>query len=250
MKFWDIEQNTDDWYMARAGIPTASAFSRIITLSGKPSTQAQDYAYECVAEIYMGRPITQEFDTFAMQWGKDNEESAIKTYELLTDTEIKSGGFFTDDQITYGASPDVRIYEGKNLVGAAEIKCPQHARHIKNVFMQDDGKIDKKYFQQVQGQMLTANLEWVDWFSYHPDLPPSLVRTYRDEKFINLLKEQLHEFNYLIENGIQILKNRGFEIEKPIKSMELLSKNKIMDLSASTHIQSPVQLCKSRKENL
>jgi hypothetical protein len=102
-------------------------------------------------------------------------------------------------------------------VGVAEIKCPQISKHIEFVLM--EGKINPEYIPQVQGHLLVTGCEWVDWFSYHPDLPHALVRTYRDEKFIGLLKEQLFEFNNKIEAGMQILRNRGFDFEKPIKSI-------------------------------
>jgi hypothetical protein len=219
MKFWDIEQNTDEWYNARAGIPTASQFSRIVTKTGRLSEQATKYAYECVAEIYMQHPIERNFIVpRPMEWGHDYENEALLSYELLTNLNCKSGGFFTDNNFMYGASPDVRIYENDTLVGVAEIKCPQVPKHIEFVLM--EGKINPEYIPQVQGHMLVTGCEWVDWFSYHPDLPHALVRTYRDEKFIELLKEQLFEFNNKIEAGMQILRNRGFNFDKPIKAIE------------------------------
>jgi hypothetical protein len=166
----------------------------------------------------MQRPIEQNFTSRAMEWGHDYENEALLSYELLTNLNCKSGGFFTDDNIMYGASPDVRIYEGDELVGVAEIKCPQVAKHIEFVLM--EGKINPEYIPQVQGHLLVTGCHYLDWLSYHPDLPHALVRTERDEKFIKLLEEQLLAFNEKIEIGMQILRNRGFNFEKPIKSIE------------------------------
>ena len=45
------------------------------------------------------------------------------------------------------------------------------------------------------GQMLVCDFEFVDFSSYHPRMPPSLVRTTRDEKFIGLLRAALSQFN-------------------------------------------------------
>lgn len=239
MKFFDIDQNSDDWYLARAGIPTASQFSRIVTASGRLSSQATDYANECVAEIYMGKPIETNFQSRAMEHGNFYEKEAIDTYELLTGFSIKHGGFFTDDNMNYGASPDVRIYDGDKLVGVAEIKCPQVATHIKYVLMED--KINPNYIPQVQGHMLVTGVEWVDWFSYHPELPHALVRVYRDDKYIALLEEQLLEFQNKIEIGLQVLRNRGFEVEKPIKNFSELKKP-MVDLSLSLDVQKPLDM--------
>ncbi|NBP16862.1 hypothetical protein EBU95_21155 [bacterium] len=126
MIFHDIPQNSPDWYTARAGLATASQFSRIITPTGKPSASAEEYAYECIAEIFMGEPIQPNFiTTRAMEDGTDTEGEAINAYEMITGFKIQHGGFFTDDSLTYGCSPDVRIYDGDKMVGVAEIKCPQ-----------------------------------------------------------------------------------------------------------------------------
>ena len=51
MKIWDdMEQRSEQWFRARAGRPTASEFSRIITETGKDSGQWDDYAIELVAQ--------------------------------------------------------------------------------------------------------------------------------------------------------------------------------------------------------
>lgn len=238
MKFFDIKQNSDDWYLARAGIPTASQFSRIVTPTGKISTSHVDYAYECVAEIYMGKPIDSNFTSRAMEWGNYHEAEAINSYELLTGFNLKHGGFFTDDNMNYGASPDVRIYDGDKLVGVAEIKCPQVATHIHYVLM--EGKINPKYIPQVQGHLLVTGAEWCDWFSYHPDLPYALVRTYRDDTYIAKLKQQLDIFQETVEIGLQILRNKGFKIEKPIKSFDLVKNKKPKDKSIGLELQKPL----------
>jgi hypothetical protein len=210
MIFHDITQNSPDWYNIRAGKATASQFSRIITASGKPSSSAEKYAYECIAEIYMGHPIEKNFSSRDMEHGNLYEGEAISAYEMITGFKIQHGGFFTDDNQFYGASPDVRIYDGDKLVGVAEIKCPQVPTHIEYFMMGD--KINPAYMQQVQGHLLVTGCDWCDWFSYHPELPPALVRTYRDENFISLLEKELHNFNALIDKGIKIMNERGFNI--------------------------------------
>ena len=53
----EVDQNSEDWHRARIGIPTASEFGKMLTGTGKPSTQVDDYAAQLAAEIYSGVPM-------------------------------------------------------------------------------------------------------------------------------------------------------------------------------------------------
>ena len=65
-----------------------------------------------------------------------------------------------------------------------EVKCCAPATHMGLLL---DG-LGEDYRQQVQGQMLMADLPWVDLYAYHPQLPPVLVRTWRDEPYIERMR--------------------------------------------------------------
>ena len=41
---FDIEQGSDEWHALRAGKPTASEFSKLVTSKGEPSKSMADYA--------------------------------------------------------------------------------------------------------------------------------------------------------------------------------------------------------------
>jgi hypothetical protein len=51
----DHEQGSPEWLAARLGKPSASCFSRLITNSGKPSSSADGYINELIAERLTGR---------------------------------------------------------------------------------------------------------------------------------------------------------------------------------------------------
>jgi hypothetical protein len=42
--------------------------------------------------------------------------------------------------------------------------------------------------------MLVCEFEYVDRWAWHPEMPPVLERTYRDEPFIKALKSALDQF--------------------------------------------------------
>ena len=61
MRVLDVEQGSREWVEARLGIPTASAFKRIVTSTGKLSAQRDAYQAELLSEWVFGEPA-KDFD--------------------------------------------------------------------------------------------------------------------------------------------------------------------------------------------
>ncbi len=197
MIFHNINQYSPDWYTKRAGIPTASQFDKILTKTGKLSSQADDYANKLIAELFLNRPIEQNFTAYALEWGHEYEKQAVECYQLETGYKVKLGGFFTTDDGLIGASPDGRIFDDGQMVGICEIKCPANpAVHVKYLLMNE---MNEDYRPQIQGQLFVSDCEWVDWYTYHPEIPSGRVRVYRDEAYIKLLSDALDKFIELME---------------------------------------------------
>jgi len=207
MKFYNIEQYTDAWYVMRAGIPTASQFHRIITPTGKPSTQADNYANQMIAELFLQRPIEQNFKVYAMEWGHEHEKEAIKSYCLETGHDVIAGGFFTNDDGTIGASPDGRVFQNNKLIAICEIKCPQNpAIHVEWLLKE---AMNGDYIPQVQGQLYVTDMEFSDWYTYHPEIPSGKVRVYRDDDFIKKIDTEMNHFLDKLEEKKQKLFKMG-----------------------------------------
>ena len=51
-----------------------------------------------------------------------------------------------------------------------------------------------EYKQQVQGQMWITGRKWCDFYAYHPEMKPFMIRVDRDEDYIKLLSEKVLEF--------------------------------------------------------
>jgi putative phage-type endonuclease len=196
----DCEQGTSEWLQARLGIPTASSFDSIITSTGKPSTQADAYANKLIAEWLVGAPV-DEYKNDWMLRGNELEPQARAYYEMQADCEVKQVGFVLRDDRRVGCSPD-----GLTAGGLVEIKCPAPHTHVEYLL---NGKVPTKYIPQVQGQMLITESEWCDFVSYHPLMPPVIVRVARDEKFIAALNEELDKLLNLMADRKAILINRG-----------------------------------------
>lgn len=217
MKWFEIAHRSGQWFDARSGLATTSNFDKLITPTGKPSAQADGYANLLVAELILGRSLQREFSTYALEWGETYEAEAVALYQFETGLDVRDGGFFTNDTLTYGASPDARCFEGDVMVGLAEIKCPENpANHIEFLIMD---AMNPKYTPQVQGQLLVSGAEWVDWFSFYPEMPPARIRTYRDEKYIALLANALQNFDDIMQQKFSKLIALGHITERPVKQI-------------------------------
>lgn len=183
-----VESRSAAWFYLRLGKPTASEFHRIVTPTGKNSTQAEDYAHRLLAELMLGKPLDEGMQTEWMARGNDLEDSAIAAYEFQSGIETSLGGFCTDDTGSYGCSPDRLVGD----VGVLELKCPAPNTHVGYLDDPDSLTLAKK--PQVQGLLLVTGREWCDLVSFHPELPTVIRRVKRDERYIDTLRVGLAAF--------------------------------------------------------
>lgn len=202
----DLEQGTGEWLRARLGIPTTSDFDKIISPDGKLMGETRrTFAKRNLTELMLGRPV----ETPNTEWmirGSDLEREAVETYEFMTDLKTETVGFITDDKGLCGTSPDRMVGED----GLLEIKCPAPWTHTEYLI---ENKIDKKYKPQMQGQMFITGRKWVDWYSYHPELAPLVIRHERDEKYQERIRYCLDQYNEYMKLKISELKSRGYEFK-------------------------------------
>jgi putative phage-type endonuclease len=177
------EQGSPEWLASRLGRPSASNFGRLVTGSGKPSSSAESYINEMIAERLTGR--SKPFYTNEhMERGNALEPEAREAYEFITDFEVVETGFILDDSEEFGCSPDGLV----GTDGGLEIKCPSDSVHVSYLRA---GKVPAKYYQQVQGCMWITGRDWWDFMSYHPEMPHLLVRAHRNKKYIEAMAEQV-----------------------------------------------------------
>jgi hypothetical protein len=187
----DVDQYSDKWDALRLGIPTSSQFDRIITPQGKPSAQWKKYACHLVAEKLLGRPVETYTSPF-MERGSMLEADAVQGYEIAKQCETARIGFITNEEKTMGCSPDRLIGDD----GLLEIKVPSPVTQVQYLVM---GELGRAYWPQLQGQLYISQRKWVDICSWHPELPPAIVRVERDEEYIACLDSLLFDFNTFLK---------------------------------------------------
>ncbi len=179
MLIHEVLQGTPEWYSIRAGLPTASEFSKLITSTGEPSKSLPGYAITLAGELYTGKSLDAFEGNGYTERGKLLEDEARSAYTFLHDHEITQVGFVTDDQKMYGCSPDGLV----STDGLTEFKCLKAENHIKALlYYKKHNKCPPDYIQQTQGQIMICEREWCDLVFYHPDLPQLIIRQFKDEK--------------------------------------------------------------------
>jgi hypothetical protein len=183
MRVINHEQGTQEWLNSRLGCPSGSGFDKLIQASGKPSTQAEGYINQLIAELMTGQS-TEIKVTEWMQRGTELEPMARNFYELASGNDVQEVGFCKHDKMECGVSPDGLIGED----GGLEIKCPTPATHIAYLRA---GVLPTKYKQQVMGCMWITGRQWWDFVSYHETMPALIVRVERDDDYITLLADEV-----------------------------------------------------------
>lgn len=200
MQILQHEQGSEEWFSARLGIPTASQFKEVITSTGKRAASFNGYCNKLVAEKLMGK-APEHFENEWMRRGTELEPQARAFYEFERDTEVSEVGLCLLDDGSAGASPD-GLGEARGL----EIKCPAPHTHVDYL---SKGKLPSTYVPQVQGCMWICEREEWDFLSFHPDMPPLLIRVHRDNEFIAKLALLIKELGASVESTISQIKERA-----------------------------------------
>lgn len=200
---YNVEQGSEDWFLIRMGIPTASEFQTIITGPDRQfSKGAKKYAYKIIAEMITGTRQGSDYISPAMEMGHITEEAAAESYEFANDIKTEIVGFMTDDDGLIGCSPDRLVGDD----GGVEIKRKEADGMVEYLL---SNKIDPAHRAQLQGNMLVTGRLWWDWHLYNPDMPRRTIRTYRDERYISDLRRDLFQFRKLVMHWLKELARQG-----------------------------------------
>jgi len=185
----DVEQGSDEWRFMRLGVASASKAKEF--LSGRDTATYQTYLCEKVAEIATGM-LSEQINSKALSWGKDNEDTARAAYEFETGHIIKQIPFIYRDESKYfGCSPDGITDDAHGL----ELKCPFSS----TVFVQFkcNDKIKKEYELQCQFSMWVSGRESWDFANYDPRMrsnPLHFVTIERDNKIMEQFDRRADEW--------------------------------------------------------
>ncbi len=193
----ECEQNSPEWMAARLGLPTASRFSDILA-KGEGKVRAR-YLRDLAAEIIRGYPEPDAYSNAHMDRGHEQEAEARALY-ALTYAPVTRVGFLRNGRA--GASPDSLVGDK----GGLEIKTAMG--HIQVDRLQR-GTVPSEHVAQVQGTLWISEREWWDFMSYSPDMPPLVVRAYRDDAYIAQLAKAVDAFTDELDALVASIRSYG-----------------------------------------
>ncbi|MBN9028903.1 MAG: YqaJ viral recombinase family protein [Rhizobiales bacterium] len=201
IQIFDFDQNSPEWFQARAGIPTASEFHTVMASgrSGGESKTRKTYMYKLAGEVVTGEP-TEGYSNAHMDRGHVMEEEARDKYSFIADAEIQRVGFIRNGD--KGASPDGLI--GDRGMFEAKSKLPHLL--IETLFRDD---FPPEHKAQCQGALWVAEREWIDIVVYWPKLPLFVKRAYRDEAYIAGIATAVKQFNEELAEVVDKVRRYG-----------------------------------------
>lgn len=184
----EVEQRSFQWFQIRLGVITASGVSAVLAKTG--SATREGYMAELIGEIAVGAP-GEPASAKALEWGINNEPSAIATYEqFYSDMPVMQLPFSYAANMRAGCSPD-GVCGDKTL----EIKCPFNTRyHIELIV---DGRMKKEYQDQTQFQMWVMGTERVDFLSFDPRMKKHIdfmMPVERSDKYMSSFSDAIPQF--------------------------------------------------------
>jgi hypothetical protein len=199
----DCEQNSSSWLAARAGIPTASEFHKLISIrkEAKDKVTRRKYMLKLAGEIITGE-TTEGYYNAHMERGHAMEDEARNLYAFMTDAEPQRVGFVRNGP--KGCSPDSFV----GAPGILEIKTKQPDLLI-DCLLKDE--FPPEHRAQCQGALWVCEREWIDIACYWPKLPLFIKRAYRDEAFIRELSQAVDDFNSELAEMVERVRRYGVQ---------------------------------------
>jgi hypothetical protein len=185
----ELEQGSDQWLDARAGMLTASMVGKLVTPSLKVAANdtSRGVVETLVAERITGF-VEYVHPNFDMQRGTDDEPYARDLYsaQYAPVTEI---GFAVreDDGYKLGASPDGLV----GTDGGIEIKSRKAKVHLRTILT---NTVPAENMAQIQTCMLVLDRQWWDYVSYSGGWPLHVIRVHPDQQWQDVIADALNTF--------------------------------------------------------
>ncbi len=161
--FHNVQQNSEEWFVLRAGKLTSSNLSKVMANLGKAFGEpAKQLAVNIALEQITGKPAGESYSNHHMERGHEQEPMARLAYEEDQFCTVANGGFF--DFGFQGCSPDGLVGD----IGVIEIKSAIPSVHYARVKRQ---ALDPQYKWQCIANLYLTGRDWLDFISFCPDFP-------------------------------------------------------------------------------
>ena len=202
--FEELEQGTDEWLQARAGIVTASTMRNLVTSAGKVADNdtSRGFIRTLATERIIGVP-EYTYPTRPMQRGNLHEPWARSLYAEHY-APVEEVGFIRLDAAEYalGYSPDGMVEHD----GLIEIKSPGPKEHLRTILAD---AVPAVYIWQLQVGLFVTGRSWIDFVSYCPGMDLYVKRVYPDKAMHETINDAVTEAEKEINAMIGVYEATG-----------------------------------------
>lgn len=156
--------------------------------------------YQMAAELMTGAK-TETYSNKHMEEGLEREEETINAFNFITGIKTRPVSLIKPGtNARYHCSPDSIVVDKEE---GLEVKSVIPATQVKYL---DQNKLPTEYSLQCQFSLFVTGWKVWHFFSYHPDLPPLIIKVERNEDLISKIKTAVWLFNREVDDLIERLK--------------------------------------------
>lgn len=210
--FSDIDQGSDEWHAAKAGVLSASQMHIIVTPTRKTpaaNARARLHFYRLMGERIRRLDPTREDRLYVepqyvsddMLRGMEDEIEAKRLYAEHY-APIQNMGFITNDEwgFTLGYSPDGLVGDD----GCVECKSVAEPHYLR-IFTESLAKseVPPQFVAQIQTGLLVSGRKWCDLLCYSGGWPMITTRVLPDQAAQATILKAASEFEANLRNHME-----------------------------------------------
>lgn len=198
----ECEQRSLEWCNLHIGRISGTRFGQVL------SNRKNRLIFELMDEVLSNKFELEEFINDEIQYGLDNEITALKMYEEREGIETyRVGAILSEENEIHMASPDALTKDFKII---QEVKCTMYGyTHLQRIFEGVDSTYIPQCINYFAVSPVVEQVHFISYCGFRPERPLHVIKLYRDmfSKEINTgldrvkaiqeeLKEKLEEYKF------------------------------------------------------
>jgi len=207
--YFNLNQLTDEWLELKLGMLSASILKNVITaktLKVSASKTNRLFYDEVLSQRIGGEIDRDNFTSFAMHRGLDDEEFAIKQYEKEYGHKVRPCGYIINRSLgfPFGFSPDGLVGDD----GLIEIKSRAPKYQIQTILDHMAGRsedvIPMEFMMQIQTGLFVSGRKWCDFISFCNGFQMVKIRVEPISEFQEAIAVAAMGFEDILEDNMKL----------------------------------------------